>query len=108
MPLNEREQRILKEIEQSLRAEDPGLAKKASNLGRLAARRTILAIIGVVVGLAVTLGTFAFNQWLALGGFVVMVLSGTALVQGRRALRTNGDESAGGWSGKIGDSWRRR
>ncbi len=108
MPLSEREQKILKEIEQGLRAEDPGLAKKASNLGRLAARRTVLAIIGVVAGLAITLGTFAFNQWLALGGFVVMVLSGTALVQSRRSRHTGGDDQAGGWSGKIGGSWRRR
>jgi hypothetical protein len=107
MPLSEREQRILQEIEQGLRAEDPGLAKKASNLGKLAARRMILAVAGLVLGLAITLGTFAFNQWLALGGFVLMVISGTALVQSRRARSSGGDGSTGGWSGKIGDTWRR-
>jgi hypothetical protein len=83
MPLDEREQRILQEIERRFYEEDPDLAHTVRSIQRSAGSKTTfyLAIAGLVVGVGLTLATFAFNQWLALAGFVMMVASGTALVQ---------------------------
>ncbi|GBD84662.1 hypothetical protein BMS3Abin02_01056 [bacterium BMS3Abin02] len=86
MPLDEREQKILQEIEQGLYAEDPGLVRKVGRLSRVPSRRAMIAAIVFLLGLATTLGTFAFNQWLALGGFVTMVLAGSTFVHARRAI----------------------
>jgi amino acid transporter len=94
MPLDEREQKILQEIEQGLYAQDPGLARKVGRLNKVASRRGVIAAIVFVIGLAVTLGTFAFNQWLALGGFVMMVLAGSAFVHSRR---TSANASSTSW-----------
>jgi hypothetical protein len=88
MPLDEREQKILKEIEQGLYAQDPSLARKVGRLNRVASRRVVVAAVAFVFGLAVTLGTFVFNQWLALGGFVVMVLAGSEFLRARKASGT--------------------
>ena len=94
MPLNEHEEKILQQIEQGLYEEDPGLVRKVGRLGRMASRRVLIAVVVFVVGLGVTLGTFAFNQWLALAGFVAMVLAGSAFVHARRAA-TGSEET--GW-----------
>jgi hypothetical protein len=83
MPLDEREQRILQEIERRFYEEDPDLAHTVRSIQKSAGSKTTfyLAIAGLVLGVGLTLATFAFNQWLALAGFVMMVASGTALVQ---------------------------
>ncbi len=105
MPLNEHEEKILQQIEQGLYEEDPGLARKVGKLGRVASRRVLVAAIVFAVGLVVTLSTFAFNQWLALGGFVAMVLGGSAFVHARRAM-SGGDES--GWAARLLGGKRKR
>ena len=83
MPLDEREQRILSEIERRFYEEDPDLVDTVRSIEKTAGSRRnfYLAIAGLVIGIGLTLATFAFNQWLALAGFMVMVVSGTALVQ---------------------------
>ena len=95
MPLNEREQRILEEIERQFR-EDPEFVRKASSFSRLDRANPRLSVAGVVVGL-VLLGTFwldGVGTWLALGGFGLLVLSVSALVQQRRASRGDSDPSS--------------
>lgn len=83
MPLDDREQRILKEIEDRFYEEDPDLASTVRSIEKSAAspRTLYLAIAGLVLGIGITLATFTINTYVALGGFVVMVVSGTALVQ---------------------------
>lgn len=83
MPLNEREQKILEEIERQFRAEDPDLVRAASSLplARFAKRSVRLLMFGAVGGLILMLATFSFNTILALIGFGLMVVSATALVQ---------------------------
>lgn len=56
MPLSEEEQRILSEIEHQLRASDPELARQVSETTVFSApiRHTKLAVVGVIVGLALT------------------------------------------------------
>lgn len=98
MPLSEREQKILEEIEQGLYEQDPRLVKKVGRLTQSASRRGVLAIVGFLVGLVVTIGTFAFSQWIALAGFVLMVLSASAIVQIRRHSTA---ASKNGWIGRI-------
>jgi len=95
MPLNEREQQILEEIERQFR-EDPEFARKASSLSQLDQGNPRLPVAGVALGL-VLLGTFWLNSvgtWLALGGFGLLVLSISALVQKRRAAHGDADRSA--------------
>ena len=104
MPLDEREQRILSEIERRFYEEDPDLANTVRSIQRSAdsPRTFYLAIAGLIVGVGLTLVTFTFNTWLALAGFVVMVASGTALVQvlRRRAGKAPIGLSAGGAIGE--------
>lgn len=83
MPLNEREQQILDEIERQL-VEDPEFTRKASSLSRLQKRKLRLPAAGAAVGLLTMLVTFSFNTVAALAGFCLMVLSVSALVQMRR------------------------
>ena len=83
MPLNEREQQILDEIERQL-VEDPEFTRKASSLSRLKQRKLRLPAAGAAVGLLTLLVTFSFNTAAALAGFGLMVLSVSALVQMRR------------------------
>jgi hypothetical protein len=105
MPLDEREQRILQEIEKGLYAQDPSLARKVGRLNKVASRRSIITAVAFVIGLAVTIGTFAFNPWLALGGFVVMVLAGSAFVRARRAV---GPSRNADWMGRFRDGGSNR
>ncbi len=99
MPLNERERRILDEIERQFRAEDPELERQASLLDRTRPRYPGLPIVGVAIGLTL-LGTFwldGVGTFLALGGFVVTVASVTALIQVRRNSGEVPDHQRGGF-----------
>ncbi|MCY4370129.1 MAG: DUF3040 domain-containing protein [bacterium] len=86
MPLNERERQILEEIERQFRVEDPEFERKASSLYQPGPRFQRLPVAGFAIGLTL-LGTFwleGVGTVLALAGFVLMVVSVTALVQLRQ------------------------
>jgi len=103
MPLNEREQKILEEIEAQFRAEDPDLVRAASSLplARFARRNVRLLVVGIVAGLVLMLATFSFNTILALVGFGVMVASVTGLIQAMRSSsNSSSSESIDGESGE--------
>jgi hypothetical protein len=74
VPLSPDEQRILDEIEQRLRAEDPELAETVSrtSLQGHVARRIRLASATFVVGF-LTLMAFPVSIWIAAVGFGVML-----------------------------------
>ena len=76
MPLSPDEQRILDEIEQRLRAEDPELAETVSrtSLQGHVARRIRLASVTFVVGF-LTLMTFPVSIAIAAVGFGVMLFA---------------------------------
>lgn len=110
MPLNEREQKILEEIERQFRAEDPDLVRAASTmppLKRFAARNRRLMLVGAIAGLIVTLATFSFNTFVALGGFLLMVACSTGYVQAIRGTRAGQPEGSGddGSVGFAGNRW---
>lgn len=89
MPLSEDEQRILTEIEHQLRASDPDLARQVGETTVYSAplRRTGLAVVGLVAGLAVTIFLLsAVNAFVALIGFGMMFASAFYLERNIRHL----------------------
>ncbi len=75
MPLSDREQHLLEQMEQALYAEDPKFASHMRGVGaRAARRRYLVGIVGFLVGLAVVLlGVNLTRVWVGAIGFVVMV-----------------------------------
>jgi membrane protein implicated in regulation of membrane protease activity len=97
MPLDEREQRILEEIERRLAEEDPRLVESVSKatVATHALRRIRWGLIAFVVGFILLL-LFVVNMWFALAGFVVMLGSGLLVYHylkrmGRDQLRSYGE-----------------
>jgi hypothetical protein len=104
VPLSEDEQRILTEIEQHLYASDPGLARQvgSTTVYSEALRGVRWSLVGVVVGLALTVSLLGVNFALSFVlGFGPMLLSAwflqrnlrrlgkTGLDQATKSLRTN-------------------
>lgn len=111
MPLNEREQRILEEIERQFYQEDPKLAETVAKttLESMSRKWQRLAIFGFVVGLVVMFGFFTQNTLIALTGFIVMVVSAGWLAMRVRRFRAEGVGSAGiaTWVEGVRQRWRR-
>lgn len=79
MPLDDREQKILAEIERQFYEEDPELARAVDRIDRPSATKVRLAAAGVAIGLATILFFFATNTIFALVGFAILVSSATIL-----------------------------
>ncbi|MDO5701224.1 MAG: DUF3040 domain-containing protein [Bowdeniella nasicola] len=75
MALSEYEQRVLAEMEQHLRADDPRLAQSmGSSAPGWDVRRVSLGILGLIVGLAGLVGGVATGHiWLGVLGFLIML-----------------------------------
>jgi uncharacterized membrane protein len=86
MPLDDKEQRILAEIERQFYEEDPELARAVQRVQRPLRVGAKLAALGVIAGLAIVVAYISVT-WVAAVGFLVVVLSATALVN---ALRFRG------------------
>lgn len=110
MPLDEREQRILDEIERQFREEDPELVEAVNTmpLARFAKGGIKLSIAGVIVGLVLMLATFSINPFPALVGFVIMVYSVTRLVSALGNGSRDGSGTAGGkkFGSRFRSLWR--
>lgn len=129
MPLSDREQQLLEQMELALSAEDPRFANQMRG-GAAAARRRdwVLGGVGAVVGLGVVLlGVTAHNMWLGGAGFAVMVAAVLwALTPRRRrglaAVRADGTTAAphrrppgggrparsGSFMDRLEERWERR
>ncbi|HEX9645061.1 MAG TPA: DUF3040 domain-containing protein [Acidimicrobiia bacterium] len=111
MPLNEREQRILEEIERQFYQEDPKLAQTVARttLESVARRWQRLALVGFVVGLVVMLWFFTKNTLVAGGGFVIMLASAGWIAMNIRKTRRDaeGSSSLEGWMERARQRWRR-
>lgn len=91
MPLDDREQKILAEIERQFYEEDPELARAVENIDNTPTVKVRLAIVGAVVGLAVILFFFAQNIIFALVGFAVLIASVSVLVPVLRERLVTGE-----------------
>lgn len=88
MPLDDREQRILAEIERQFYQDDPDLANAVRNISRPLRFGVRMPLVGLIIGIVLVIVTFQTRVWLALLGFLLMVGSATILVG---ALRARGD-----------------
>jgi len=77
VPLSEEEQRILQEMEQTLREHDRDFVARVDHHShRLdAAKSARWSLVGLVTGFALLLSTFRFSVMLASFGFLVMLIS---------------------------------
>ena len=82
MPLDDHEQSILDEIERQFYEEDPDLAHAVRNIDRTTRFGIRIPAAASLVGIAIVLLFFTVSTAVALGGFVLTVVSATALVQG--------------------------
>ena len=86
MPLDDKEQRILEEIERQFYEEDPDLARAVKRIEKPSRIGLRLSIVGVIAGLAVVIA-YVSVTWIAVLGFALLVASATSLVN---ALRVRG------------------
>jgi len=91
MPLDDKEQRILAEIERQFYEEDPELARAVQRIESPLRVGAKLSILGVIAGLAIIV-TYLSETWVAAAGFALLVLSATALVNAVRV---------GGWRTRL-------
>ncbi len=108
MPLSEREQRMLKELEEQLQSEDPGFASSMQEApaGKLNVRNLVLGLLVAVAGIGVLIFGI-YNQWIWLGviGFLVMgagvyfATTGGSSGSGSSADGGNGSGGSGGGGG---------
>ncbi len=91
MPLDDKEQRILEEIERQFYEEDPDLARAVQRIEKPSRIGMRLAVVGIVAGLAIVIAYVSVSTWIAVLGFGLLVASATALVN---ALRTKGLRSS--------------
>ena len=112
VPLNDKEQEILDEIERQFLQDDPKLARavgtaSATDVFRRSTRRTIA---GFIVGLALMLLFFTSNTLIAMIGFVIMVPSASLFVMAlrRRTMGLGpGRLGADSWVERFRSKWRR-
>ena len=82
VPLSDNEQRILRQIEEQLE-QDPTFAQRGYRLSR---RRSALIGLGLVIGLAITIGGLAVNFVVSFAGFVLVLVTATMLESELRVL----------------------
>ncbi len=102
MPLSEEENRILRQIEEQLRADHSFAAKVSQTSSVTTSRRRLLSsTVLLVVLLAVLVVSLQISAWVAFVAFVGMVVVGVSL---ERELSARGREQLN----KIPDELRRR
>lgn len=99
MPLSDREQQILSDIEARLREDDPKFAKTVSTttVSSQARRQIKLAVAGFVIGFLLMLA-FIVDIWFGVVGFGVMLASA---VYGGNMLKRLGQGHTSGLSGQL-------
>ena len=114
MPLSDHEQRILEQYEKELQ-QDPHLTKRIgrSSMYSGMARRVRLAVTSFFVGFLMLM-LFFVSLWVAVVGFVVMLLSGLVIYHylkriGRDQLMARGGRlPVAGWMARLAERFRGR
>lgn len=99
MPLSDREQQILSDIEARLREDDPKFAKTVgtTTVSSQARRQIKFAVAGFVIGFLLMLA-FIVNIWYGVVGFGIMLVS---VVYGGNMLKRLGQGHTNGLSGQL-------
>lgn len=105
MPLDDREQQILAELEKSLYEQHPDLARVVDKMKRAGTKKLRWSILGVVAGMVIVLVAFTAQTLVALAGFAIIVVSATGLVQGLLARHRANPENAQSPK-KPGGNWK--
>lgn len=125
MPLSEREQKLLEQLEQQLSADDPRFASSMSEVSRVgfSTRNLIIGAVAAAVGLGVLLwGVSAQAIWLGLIGLAVMaagiyVATSRPRVKGGDSVSSSrspepagsgGGRRPGGFMGDLEQRWEQR
>lgn len=126
MPLSDEEARLLRQLEQSLAAEDPDFASTLRGSKFMAHNRRValLAALGFVVGLVVMFsGAVTKMTWLGVLGFLAMVGTAFLFTQAwRRGIggrdgentpsgsqsRRQKQKSSGSFVDRMEERWQRR
>ncbi len=88
MGLDDKEQKILADIERQFYEEDPELARAVRQIERPARVGLRLSLVGVVAGLVIVIA-YVSTTWVAVLGFALLVVSAAALVNALRARGWN-------------------
>ncbi|WP_022872327.1 DUF3040 domain-containing protein [Nesterenkonia alba] len=109
MPLSEREQRLLKELEEQLQTEDPGFASSLQEpaSGRFNVRNLVLGLLVALVGIGVLVFSI-YQQWIPVGivGFLLMGAGAYFATTGGGRSSDNGQGPSGPGSGGGGSGPR--
>lgn len=99
MPLSDREQQILSDIEARLRAEDPKFAKTVgtTTVTSRARRQVKLSVAGFILGFVLML-FFIASFWFGVAGFALMLASA---VYGGNMLKRLGAGNTSGLGGQL-------
>lgn len=110
MPLDDREQKILEEIERQFYEEDPKLAEtvRSATLASLSGKHLKWALLGLIVGAGLMFGFFTRNTIVALVGFGLMVISVAGIVAIARTRAGVASRSEQGVLGGLRRRWRSR
>lgn len=84
MPLDDKEQKILEEIERQFYEEDPELAHAVKRIEKPSRIGVRLSLLGVILGLVIVIAYVSIT-WVAVLGFALLVASATSLVTALRA-----------------------
>lgn len=121
MPLSEYEQRVLHQMEQQLRTDDPRLASSLASESRYSVRRLTIGVLLVVLGLTLLVAGVATTLvWLGVLGFLAMLggvmlgiskprtaaSSGATPMAARPSVKSG--SSGGGFMQRLEERWDRR
>ena len=112
VPLDDKEQEILDEIERQFMQDDPKLAKAVLRVLSVDVfRRTSQrAAVGLILGLVMMLVFFLICTWVAMVGFGIMGVAASFFVVAFRRKTTGRGPSSLGWDRWVGgfrSKWRR-
>lgn len=117
MPLSDREQQILEEIERNLHEEDPGLARNVSGpRSELHTNRIKLGILIFIIGFAILVGFFASGLLLIgvlafgvmVGGIAIALGAVGSLAVSARSRQDKMGDAFSRWEKRLRERYKRR
>jgi DUF3040 family protein len=105
MPLSDREQQILSDIEARLRQDDPKLARTVgtTTISSQSRRQVKLAVVGFILGFLLLFG-IAASIWFGIVGFGLMLVSA---IHGLNMLKRLGADSTNRLGGQLRGGFHR-